>query len=47
MKLILSKNHELTLTPEQSSAFQDEMRYACNQLSVFPCMEQILELMRS
>jgi len=47
MKLTLSKKHELTLTPEQSQEFQDEMRYACNRVGVFPRMEQVLELMRA
>jgi len=46
MKLILSENHELTLSKEQSRDLRDEMRFACNNVSVFPVMEEVLRLMR-
>jgi len=47
MKLILSENHELTLSKEQSRDFQDEMRFACREVSVFPVMEEVLRLMEA
>ena len=43
MKIILPSNNEITLTPEQSQALRDEMRFACNRVSVFPVMERLLE----
>ena len=42
MKIILPSNNEITLTPEQSQALRDEMRYACHTVSLFPVMEMIL-----
>ena len=47
MKITMSKTHELVLTPEQSRDLRDEMKFACNKVSVFPVMERILELMEA
>jgi len=47
MKITLSTNHVISLTPEQSRALEDEMRYACREVSVFPMMERVLRLMRA
>ena len=47
MKIILPSNNEITLTPEQSQALQDEMRYACHTVSLFPVMERLLESMEA
>ena len=47
MKIILPSNNEITLTPEQSQALWDEMRYACHTVSLFPVMERLLESMEA
>lgn len=47
MKIIISKNVSLELTKEQSQALQDELRYACHTVSVFPTMERLLNLMEA
>ena len=47
MKLILSENHELTLSKEKSRDLRDEMKYACREVSVFPVMEEVLRLMEA
>lgn len=47
MEIILPSKNKITLTPEQSQALQDEMRYACHSLSFFPVMERLLESMEA
>jgi hypothetical protein len=47
MELILSPNSKITLTPEQSQALRDEMKYACHTVSLFPVMERLLESMEA
>ncbi len=47
MKLVLSKKTTIELPPEKARALQDEMRYACNMVSVFPVMEEILAVMEA
>lgn len=47
MSIILPSNNEITLTPEQSRDLQDEMRYACHNVSLFPVMERLLESMEA
>lgn len=47
MEIILPSRNKITLTPEQSQALQDEMRFACNRVSVFPVMEMILDGMEA
>jgi len=47
MEIILPSRNIITLTPEQSQALQDEMKFACNNLSVFPVMEMILNGMET
>lgn len=44
MRIILHKKY-IELSPEKAQALKDEMRFACNQVSVFPIMEEILALM--
>lgn len=47
MKITLSKHHSIELTPEKSKALQDEMRYAVNNVSIFPVMEELLNVMEA
>lgn len=47
MKIILSENTSLELTKEQAQDLKDEMRHACNEVSVFPMMERVLALMEA
>ncbi len=47
MKIVLSKKVSLELTPEKSRALQDELKFACNKVSVFPVMEELLALMEA
>ena len=35
------------LPPEKARALQDEMRFACNRVSVFPVMEEVLAVMEA
>jgi len=35
----------LDLTPEKLRDLKDEMRFACNVVSVFPVMEEVLQTM--
>lgn len=47
MKLTLSKDVTLNLSKQEVVDFMDEMRHACNEVSVFPVMESILGLMEA
>jgi len=35
----------IDLTPEKLQDLKDEMRFACNTVSVFPVMEEVLQTM--
>lgn len=47
MKLIISKKTTLELTTEKAQALRDEMKFACNRVSVFPIMEEVLAVMEA
>ena len=47
MKIILSNKVEIELTKEKAQALQDEMRYAVNNVSVLPVMEELLQVMEA
>lgn len=36
----------IDLPPEKLQDLKDEMHFACTQVSVFPVMEELLEIMR-
>lgn len=45
MKLTDSKTIILELSKQQAQDLIFEMKYACNEVSVFPVMEEVLRLM--
>lgn len=45
MKLTDSKTIILELPKDKARDLADEMRHACNEVSMFPVMEEVLALM--
>ena len=47
MKLTQSKTITIELTKQDAKNLEHEMKYACNNVSVFPFMEKMLALMEA
>lgn len=47
MKLIIDTGVTIELTKEKARYLYDEMRYACNEVSVFPVMEEVISVMEA
>lgn len=47
MKIILSNKLEIELNKEKAQALKDEMRFAVHNVSVFPVMEELLQVMEA
>lgn len=45
MKIILSSKTTLELSKADTKALYDEIRFACNEVSVFPMLERVRALM--